>query len=631
MTIARPRRADEAALREGETRMIITTRALATLTLLAGFGTTMAAPPMPKAEEMAAVQPKQPGVAVAPLAPADVARLRVVPYPDAANPVGYILADANNKPVRRFLAVGAKTYNILSFYRDGQEVYRETDVPTGKQYRWLGANGSKVGVDTDGNGSVDVWEAISPEEASKEVFDALVRNDRAKLQSLLVTQKDLQAIGLPAAQVQAIVARTAKAVERFQTAVAELKLTEKSKWVHVELWTPETTPADEFQGRTDFVRHRNAGILVDTGADNRAVTFQLGEIVQVGRAWKLVDGPLPGAPAVDSGPSGGPEFPKEVQDALVKLQALPVPAYGTPAYTKYQVDRATALAAIVTKLQGHESQAVFIKQLLDAYVAAAEGGDAESGKSLLAWQAQIDKVAKGSALAGFAAFRVLGLEYTTKLIAASTKPKEIGDVQTWWRESLAAFIKSYPTTDETAEAHYRLALAEEQNGVKGETEAKANYAAIVKNFATHQLAAQAAGSIRRLDSEGRPLELIGTTLDGKPLDLGKIGGTVTAVYFWGSFHGGLKAEAKELADLETKFAGKLKIVTVCLDTDAQAAAKAARDAGLPGTHLVSADGSLGTQYGIIGTHLMLVGKDGKVANKNAQLAFVAEEIEKLAK
>ena len=615
--------------------MTITTRVLATLTLLAGFGigTASAVPPMPKADEMAAVQPKQPGVAVAPLAPADVARCRVAPYPDAANPVGYVLTDANNKPVRRFLAVKTQNYNILSFYRDGQEVYRETEVPTGKQYRWLGANGSKVGVDTDGNGSVDVWEAISPEEASREIFEAIVANDRAKLLALVVTQKDLQAIGLPASQVLAMTARAAKAADRLQTTSATLKLTEKAKWVHVELWAPETTPADEFQGRTDFVRHRNAGVLVDKGGtDNQAVTFQLGEIVQVGRAWKLVDGPLPGTPSAEAGANaGGPEFPKAVQDALKKLQDMPAPAYGTPAYTKFQVERAAILADVVTKLQGNEQQSVFIKQMLDAYVAAAEGGDADSGKQLLAWRDQIDKSAPNSALAGFAAFRVLGLAYSTKLTAASTKPKEIGEVQTWWRDSLSAFIKAYPATDETPEAHYRLALAEEQNGSKGEAEAKAQYAAIVKNFATSQLAAQAAGSIRRLDSEGQPLALAGTTLDGKPLDLSKHSGTAMAVYFWGSFHGGLKAEAKELAELETKFAGKLKVVTVCLDADAQAAAKAARDAGLPGAHLFAADGSLGAQYGIIGTHLMLVGKDGKVANKNAQLAFAAEEIEKLAK
>ncbi len=614
--------------------MTLTTRTLATLTLLAGFGigTASAVPPMPRAEEMAAVQPKQPGVAVTPLAPADLVRCRVVPYPDAAKPVGYVLTDANNRPVRRFLAVGSQSYNILSYYRDGQEVYRETDVPTGKQFRWLGANGSKVGVDTDGNGTVDVWEAISPEELSREVFTAIVTNDRAKLQSLVITQKDLQAIGLPAAQIQAMTARAAKAIERLQQTASALKLTEKAKWIHVELWTPETVPADEFQGRTDFVRHRNAGVLVDTGADNRAVTFQLGELVQVGRAWKLVDGPLPGTPTMDAGPvAGGPEFPEAVQDALKKLQEMTPPAYGTPEYTKYQSARAAILADVVTKLQGHEAQAIFIKQLLDAYVAAAEGGDSEAGKQLLAWRDQIDKVAKGTPLAGFAAFRVLSLEYSQKLMSASTKPKEIGDVQTWWRESLAAFIKAYPSTDETPEALYRLALAEEQNGRTGEAEAKEHYSAIVKNFASHQLAGQAAGSIRRLSSEGQPLELAGTTLDGKTIDLGRATGRATIVYFWGSYHGGLKADAKELADLEKKFEGKLNIVTVCLDTNATVAAQSVRDAGLPGVHLFAADGSLGVKYGIIGTHMMIVDKDGKVANKNAQLAFAGEDLEKLVK
>ncbi|MBX3401204.1 MAG: hypothetical protein KF873_20925 [Gemmataceae bacterium] len=50
-----------------------------------------------------------------------------------------------------------------------------------------------------------------------------------------------------------------------------------------------------------------------------------------------------------------------------------------------------------------------------------------------------------------------------------------------------------------------------------------------------------------------------------------------------------------------------------------------RREGLPVAHLFAADD------GIIGTHLMLLGKDGKAAKKNTQLAFAAEEIERLAK
>ncbi len=613
--------------------MRITTRVLAGLTLLSGVGTATAVPPTPKAEEMAAVQPKQPGVAVTPLAPADVARCRVTPYPDAAKPVGYVLTDANNKPVRRFLAVESRNYNILSFYQNGQEVYRETDVPTGKQFRWLGANGSKVGVDTDGNGTVDVWETISPEEVSREVFDAILRKDAAKLQALMVTQKDLQAVGLPAAQAQAMLGRAQKGAERLQQTINELKLTEKARWVHVELWTPETVPADEFQGRTDLVRHRNAGVLVDKGVDNQAVTFQLGELVQVGRAWKLVDGPSIGSPSSDPPVAGNvvQDLPKDVQEIIKKLEGLTNPGYGDAKYGQFQMDRAAILNDAVTKLQNHPSQEFFLKQLLDAYVAAAEGGAPDAAKQLTAWRDQIEKVAKGSALAGFAAFRVLGLEYTTKLSATAADAKKIDEVQTWWRDSLAAFIKSYPANDETPEAHYRLALAEEVRGPKGEEEAKKHYAAIAKNFPTHQLAAQSAGSIRRLESEGQVMQLSATTLDGHPVNVANLRGKVVAVYYWGSFHSGLKNDAKELAELEKKLGGKLNVVTVCLDTDKAVAAKAAADAGLPGAHLFAADGSLGAQYGIIGTHLLLVGKDGKVANKNAQLSLAADEAEKLAK
>lgn len=610
----------------------ITTRLLATLTLLGSAGGALALPPLPKAEEMAAVQPKQGAAGVAALTPADVARCKVTAYPNEKQPVGYVLTDANNRPVRRFLAVQAQSYNIMSFYQNGQEVYRETDVAGGKQFRWLGTNGSKVGLDTDGNGTVDVWETISAEEVSREVFDAILKKDAAKLQALVVTAKDLQAIGLPESQAKVLTGRAAKAVERMQKTAEELKLTDKAKWVHVELWAPETIPADEFQGRSDLVRHRNAGVLVDKCVDNQAVTFQLGELVQVGRAWKLIDGPSPGTPSdTPPAPGGSTELPADVQELLKKHQAIaPVP-YGAPGYGKYHLDRAAILSEIVTKLQGNAAQEMFIKQLLDAYVAAAEAGEAEAGKQLLAWKGQIDKTAPNSSLAGFAAFRVLGLDYTSKLTATAGDTKKIDDVQTWWRESLAAFIKAFPASEETPEAHYRLALAEEARGKKGEDEAKAQYAAIVKNFATNQLAAPATGSIRRLESEGKPMVLAGTTLNNAQVDVVNLKGSVVVVYFWGSFQQDLKKDAAELDALQKKLAGKLAVVTVCLDTDAQAANKAATAAGLPGAHLFAADGSLAMKYGVIGTHLMLVGKDGNVANKNAQMAFVAEEAEKLAK
>src|SRR5436190_23688185 len=105
-----------------------TIKALGIATLFAGFGLEVKAlPPQPKVEEMAAVQPKQQGVDVTVLTPADLAKCRVEPFPNAQTPVGFVLLDSKNQPVRRFVAVNTPNFNILSFYSDGEEVYRETD------------------------------------------------------------------------------------------------------------------------------------------------------------------------------------------------------------------------------------------------------------------------------------------------------------------------------------------------------------------------------------------------------------------------------------------------------------------------------------------------------------------------
>lgn len=605
-----------------------TRKILASMTLLAGLGTSAAAavPPPPKAEEMASVVPKQTDVSVAIVAPADVSRCRVVAYPTADNPVGYVLVDSGNKPLRRMLAVGAENFNIVSFYLDGQEVYRETDTKNrGKadQYRWLGVNGSKLGVDIDGDGTIDTWDAISPEEVSQEVFEAVVKNDTRRLQAVVITPGDLQAMGLPASEAAKLQARSAQANAKLQATSAALKLTDKARWIHVELWAPETTPADSFGGKMDIVRHRNAGVLVDKG-DKTADTFQVGEMVQVGRAWRVIDGPSTGVPVRESGDGGmTTDVPSVVQAEVAELGKLK--------YSDY-AERAAVLNKIVAKLQNHPQQEVWLRQLLDAYVSAAEAGDKASETGLFAWKAQIEKIAPKAPIAAFATFRAMGVEYSGKLKAADTAAK-VGEAQKWWREQLEEFVKNFPNLDETPEALFRLAMATEFMGKDGETAAKKHYTTLAKTFNTHPLAPQAIGAVKRLDSEGQPIQLAGPTVGtGEPMDVASLKDTVVVVYFWGSFHTRLKDEATTLRELEKRFAGKpVKIVTVTLDTSVEQAMKAIKDTNLPGTHLFSPNSALATSYGIMGPHVLLIGKDGKVANKNAQPQLLVDEIERLLK
>jgi thiol-disulfide isomerase/thioredoxin len=619
----------------------ITMRLLAGLTLYAGFGigSALALPPTPKAEDLAQTQPKIAGVPVSTPAPAELARCRVENVPGAdGKPIGHVLLDPSNRVVRRFLAVGTKDYNIKSFYLDGQEVYRETDANgNGRpdQFRWLGVNGSKWGLDPKETGRVTSWARISPEEVSKEIFEAIVAKDTSRIEALLPTDEELKSLGLPAAEIDKVKQRTAGAAKRLIETANALNLTSQAKWVHVELTAPQTTPADAFGGSQDVVRHRNAGVLVDKG-DGKAEIFQTGELLQIGAGWRVIDGPAPGAPSLESyggdGPDAPPPVPVEIQELVKQITEIREPA-DMSGWPKFHTDRAVILEQIVAKLTGNPAQEAWLRQLLDAYASAADGGVKQASDRLNQWKAQIEKSAPKSPLAGFATFRALAVENNARMKAVADKPAEIGKVQTWWKEQLEAFVKDYPYIEETAEAMFRLAMAHEFSGKDGEEAAKEWYARLAKDFAQSPLGPQAAGAVRRLESEGQPLQLAGPSLNGgNTIDLGQMKGKVVIVYFWASWSSRLKEEAAYLTDLLKANGGKgLEVVTVCMDADPKQAVDAINATQLPGIHIFQPNGTLAAQYGILGPHIFVVGKDGKVTNRNAHIPGLGDEVEKLLK
>lgn len=616
----------------------VTMRLLAGITLSAGLmgSTALALPPTPKAEDLAKTQPAHPGVNVTTPTAAEAARLRVEPVPGAdGKPIGHMLTDSNNRVIRRFLAIGSKDYNIKSFYLNGQEVYRETDANgNGKpdQFRWLGPNGSKWGVDPSETGQVTSWARISPEEVSKELFDAIVAKDARRLEALLPTDEDLKSLGLPAAEVAKVKQRTAGAVKKLMETAEALALPTNAKWVHLELNIPQTTPADAFGGSQDVVRYRNAGVLVDRG-DGKAEIFQIGELVQFGNAWRVIDGPMPGAPSfVEGGEAGAaPPVPTEIQDLVKELTDVKDPTEPN-GIAGYHMARAQVLEKIVAKLQGNAAQEQWLRQLLDAYGSAAESGHADASKRLNQWHGQIVRSAPKSAIAGYASFRMITAESYAKMRASGDKPEEIGKVQDWWKEQLEVFVKDYPNVDETPEAMFRLAMAYEFSR-DGEATAKEWYARLAKEFDDSPLATQANGAVRRLDSEGTPFVLSGPNLNGQGvIDVAQMNGKVRIIYYWASWSSRLKEEAAFLTDLMRKnHANGLEIVTVCLDATPQEAVQAINATQLPGVHIFQPSGNLPAQYGIMGPHIFLVGKDGKVSNKNAHIPSLGEEVEKLLK
>src|SRR5262249_48970255 len=152
--------------------------------------------------------------------------------------MGYVVRDAAGRTVRQFVSYDNKQFNIVAFYVDGVEAYREVFPPNAAephQYRWLGPNGGKGGLDKDRDGKIDDWVVISPEEASQELLAAVIARDAKRLDALLVTKENLDSLGLPAPEVEAIKGRAAQAGKKLIETADALKLSPNAKWVHLEL------------------------------------------------------------------------------------------------------------------------------------------------------------------------------------------------------------------------------------------------------------------------------------------------------------------------------------------------------------------------------------------------------------
>ena len=620
-----------------------TMRVLATLTLWAGFGLSASAQiPAMTVDKAFEVKPRQPGVPITTPAPDQVGKHRVEPIANPQKPgsnIGYVVRDAEGKPVRQFVSYDDKSFNIVAFYVNGVEAYREVYPPKPgepNQFRWLGPNGGKWGLDKDKDGKVDEWRVISPEEVSQELLQAVLTKDTKRLEALLPTKENLDSLGLPAPQAQQIRDRAAKAAQKLIEAADALKLTPEAKWVHLELGVPQTTPADAFGGRDDLVIHKGGTILIQDG--DKTKFLQIGELVQIGRAWKVIEGPSSGVSGPDTtSTGGGPVITPEIADLVKQLDEIDKQAPNPPTpdtLAAYYAKRAGVLEQIVQKLPP-DKQADWVKLLIDSLSAAAEGGKADNPHHARLKQIK-DALSKApnNPLTPYAAFRLLVAENMIGLKDA--KGVQIETVQEKWRVGLEEFIKAYPNAEDAGEAVLRLAMAFEFAGKDQEPKAKQWYEHLVKNYPQHHHAAKAAGAIRRLDCEGKPLELAGTILaNGSHFTPALVAGKAVVVYYWASWSSTLADDAKKLKDLAATYGPKgLEIVTVCLDDDHKLAGETIKAVGLPGTHLHmkgGLDGSpLATLYGIhVPPHILVVGKDGKITNKNGQTITLEDEVKRL--
>jgi hypothetical protein len=602
--------------------------------LLAWGGAATAA--APSVAQMLSFHPKQAGLAVSTPSAKEQEQCKVELVNNGS---GWLLRDPQGRPLRRFYAShGSKRVNVWSYYLDGVEVYREMDT-TGKgvvdQYRWLNTGGMKWGVDANGDGKIDSWRLISAEEVSQEVLQAVITHDFNRLQAMWITDAEMKALELSQAEIDRLHALRSQAAAKFESTVTKLNLGPQTRWERLESTGPQCIPADQTGMKHDLLKHPRAAILYESAGKHD--WLQTGEMIQVGLAWRLVDAPSPSTDGMATGdPVASDPALQGLMDELRKLDATPLPkGSDTPGpnadIVRYNLQRAGIVDKIIAKITRPEDRDQWTRQLADCLSAAAQSsaeGDKSAYERLVKLEGEVVKAQPGTPVAAYVTFREMSADYAGKLVKPTP---DFAKVQEQWIARLAKFIQDFPQAEDDPDALLQLGSVNELLGK--ETEAKKWYQQLVSKFGDKKpFADKAAGALRRLDLEGKPLELAGTTVDGKPFNVSTLAGKVVVVYYWASWNQQSVGDFARLKMLLTKYGSNgVELVSVNLDS----APPEAGGPSVPGIQLAhpgGLDGPMATQYGILlPPTVFLVGKDGRVVSRNAQVPSLEEEIKKLMK
>jgi hypothetical protein len=555
---------------------------------------------------------------------------------------GYILRDGRGQVLRKFGATKGPSAKVdfFAYYLDGQEVYREFDGASGREYRWFGAGGMRWGVDVNGDGQIDGWRQISAEEVSQEVLRAVITKNFNRLKVLTISEQEMKSLDTSAQELTRIRESVNKLQSKYQETVGKLgQLNDTTRWLHLETPPPQCTPAEALGGKKDLIGYHSATIVYETG--NKAEFLQTGELIQVGLAWRLVGGPAPGhdmeAIVKTPGQINLTDDIKPLIDELGQLDKNAPQPGDTGAIVRYNLQRAGVLEKIAGKMTKPDDAEQWVRQIADCYSTASQASgpkDTTAYKRLVTLKNQIAKAQPGSPLAGYVAYREMSAEYANKLNDPSNNQADggVAKIQEGWRDRLNQFVKEYPTAEDTPDALLQLGMISEF--VNKETEAKNYYGVLVQNYGQSQLAAKAQGALRRLNADGKDFEMSGPALgNGQPINVAQLRGKVVVVYYWATWTQQAAADFFKLKSLLAANSSKVDLVCINLDATAAEAQNFIAQSQAPGHHLYQTGGlesPLAVQYGVmVLPNLFLVGKDGKVVSHTVQMSTLDDEVKKL--
>ncbi len=564
--------------------------------------------------------------------------------------VGWVVEDPDGLVLREFVDTnGDNVVDQWSYFKDGMEVYRDIDADfNGKadQYRWFHTGGSRWAADKNEDGQIDAWKTISAEEVTAEVIAALAGRDAERFGRLALTSDELRSLGLGRQKAESLSKKIGHLASEFGSLAARQKaVTRDSRWVQFSGTRPGTVPAGTDGSTKDLLAYENVVAIFRTGDEHGQV--EIGTLVKVGDRWRVIDvprvisedqaeSPSAGfffqASVVNRGktPTAGPS--EEAQQLLTDLEKLDQAAdRATTSEQKAQFNarRADLLEQIADKARSPADRDMWLRQLADTISVAVQSGVYPDGAERL--EMLFGKLKDSDAdkdLAAYVKFRQLTAEYGLSLQAS--KP-DFAKIQTKWLETLEQYVADYPASPDAAEAMLQLAIAQEFAGQ--EDKAKKWYGRIVKDFPDSPAAKKAAGARTRLDSVGKTITLVGSSLSGGQVDLAKYRGRVVLIQYWATWCEPCKRDMPLLKELLSKYDGSLSVIGVSLDNSRKDLADYLAENRLPWPQIFEKgglDSRPANQLGILTLPTMiLLDQQGKVVNRNVQTSELASELKKL--
>ncbi len=561
----------------------------------------------------------------------------------------WVVRGPSNQILRQFAdSNGDNVVDIWSYYRDGLEVYRDIDSNNnGKadQYRWFHSAGIRWALDENEDNTIDAWRLISPEEVAEEVVNALATQDETRFKRLLLTADDIKSLGLDNVRSEQLTKRLAAAPEKFKSLSANAKDFRFSDFGGTK---PGMVPAGSQGVSKDLQAYESVWAMVDTGEEHRQL--QLGTLISVKGAWKLIDGPAlgtedsvaggfffdPGGRGIgeratveaDTVPTEKMEkWMTQIQDLDKKLsEAAPA---DKPALNKERADLFLVLANSFTDMSEREQ---WLKQLADSVSAAAQEGSFPGGIDYLkSLESQLAEAKESEDLRAYFEFHRMSAEYYGVTLRDSKV--DFAKAQEEWLKALEAFVAAHSQSEHAPEALRQMAMSTENAGQIDA--AKKWYSKILSDYPNHISASHAKGAINRLTSDGREIALKAKDLSGAEIDLKSLRGKPVVVQYWTTTSDVCVANHAVLKDLVSKYGGAngLQVISINLDYNREPLERYLATNRLPWKQVYDEggfDGRLASEMGVVTVPLIvMVGPDGKVISSNIQAAEIESELKKL--